>query len=64
MRRPVQPIVIGDRPYVVEDELPDGRLVLRPDTGIEAIRERAGTKPMSPEQFERTFGDLPTDSEG
>jgi len=64
MRKPADPIVIDDRPYVVEDALPDGRLVLRPDTSIDAIRERVGTEPMSPEQFQRTFGKLPTDSEG
>ena len=64
MRKPADPIVIDDRPYVVEDALPDGRLVLRPDTSIKAVRERVGTKSMSPEQFEQTFGDLPPDSEG
>jgi hypothetical protein len=57
-------IVIDDRPYVVEETLPDGRLVLRPDTGIEAIRERVGSEAMSPEHFKQTFGDLPNDSEG
>lgn len=64
MRKPADPIVIDDRPYVVEDALPDGRLVLRPDTGIDAVRERVGTEPMSPGQFQQVFGHLPTDSEG
>ncbi len=64
MPKPAEPIVIGDRSYVVDEALPDGRLVLRPDTSIDAIRERAGTEPVSPQQFEETFGDLPTDSEG
>ncbi len=64
MRKPADPIVIDDRPYVVEDALPDGRLVLRPDTSIDAVRKRVGTEPMGPEQFQQTFGHLPADSEG
>lgn len=64
MRKPAEPIVINDRPYVVDEALPDGRLLLRPDTSVGAVRERMGTEPMSTEQFEETFGDLPTDSEG
>jgi len=38
--------------------------VLRPDTSVTAIRERLGTEPMSAEQFQTSFGDLPTDAEG
>lgn len=64
MQRPLEPIVIGDRLYVVDETLQDGRLVLRPDTSVTAIRERLGTEPMSAEQFQTTFGDLPTDAEG
>ncbi len=37
---------------------------LVPDTDIEAIRKRLGTEPMSAEEFELHFGDLPTDDEG
>jgi len=33
-------------------------------TGIGAIRQRMGTSAMSAEEFEATFGDLPTDDEG
>jgi hypothetical protein len=62
MQRPLEPIVIGDRPYVVDETLQDGRLVLRPDTSVTAIRERLGTEPMSAEQFQTSFGDLPTDA--
>jgi len=29
-----------------------------------AIRGRLGTEPMGSDQFETTFGDLPTDAEG
>jgi hypothetical protein len=50
--------------YVVVDQRPDGELTLAPDTSITAIRRRLGTEPMSPEEFERHFGDLPTDEEG
>jgi hypothetical protein len=54
--------IVGD--YVVEDRRSDGTLMLVPDTGIEAIRKRLGTEPMSAEEFELHFGDLPTDGEG
>jgi hypothetical protein len=54
--------IVGD--YVVEDRRPDGTLMLVPDTSIEAIRKRLGTEQMSTEEFERYFGDLPTDGEG
>jgi hypothetical protein len=64
MKKPPEPIVIGERPYVVDEALQDGRLVLRPDTSITAVRRRLGTEPMSPEEFEATFGHLPTDEEG
>jgi len=50
--------------YVVEDQRPDGRLVLAPDLSVKAILARHGERPMSAEEFERHFGDLPTDDEG
>jgi hypothetical protein len=50
--------------YVVEDRRPDGRLVLVPDTSVDAILARHGAKPLAAEEFERHFGDLPTDDEG
>lgn len=59
--------------YVLVGEPGDGRLVLAPDragpisltdTRISAMRERTGTQPISPEEFDRHFGDLPTDGEG
>jgi hypothetical protein len=31
---------------------------------LDAILKRAGGKRMSPEEFDRHFGDLPTDGEG
>jgi hypothetical protein len=54
--------IVGD--YVVEDRRSDGTLMLVPDTSIAAIRKRLGTEPMSAEEFELHFGDLPTDDEG
>ena len=56
----------GDRfrEYVLIEERTDGSLVVAPDTSIEAIRKRAGTRPMTTEEFEERFGDLPSDGEG
>jgi hypothetical protein len=64
MDRAAEQIVIGDQPYVIDEALEDGRLILRPDTSVSSIRERLGTGPMDPEQFEATFGGLPGDAEG
>lgn len=50
--------------YVVTEKRPDGELILVPDTSISAIRERQGTKPMSADEFDATFGELPSDDEG
>jgi hypothetical protein len=48
---------------VVEVERSDGRLVLAPDLGAKAILARHGAAPTSAENFQRHFGDLPTDDE-
>ena len=55
--------------FVVEEALADGRLLLAPEwpskeTSVDAILERAGGKRMSPEEFDKHFGDLPIDGEG
>jgi hypothetical protein len=51
--------------YVVEERLNDGRLVLRPDTGVDAIIERTGGgRPLTTEDFAQHFGHLPTDDCG
>jgi hypothetical protein len=50
--------------YVITDQRAGGELTLVPDTSIAAVRQRLGTQPMSAEEFERHFGDLPTDDEG
>jgi hypothetical protein len=50
--------------YLVEEVLEDGRLVIRPDTSADAIRRRLGVESVSPEEFEREFGQLSQDDEG
>ena len=50
--------------YIVDEVLNDGRLVIRPDTGAAAIRRRQGLEPISREEFDQVFGELPTDQEG
>jgi hypothetical protein len=56
----------GDRSgeYVLIEERSDGSLVVAPDTSIEAIRKRARTRPMTAQEFEEHFRDLPSDGEG
>jgi hypothetical protein len=50
--------------YIVKNERPDGTLVVVPDTSVAAVLARHGARPMNAEEFERHFGDLPTDDEG
>jgi hypothetical protein len=55
--------------YVVEEKRPDGMLLIAPEwpsenTRAAAIIERAGAEPLSPDEFDRHFGHLPTDGEG
>jgi hypothetical protein len=57
-----EPEVAGD--YVVDERHPDGSLLLRPDTSVGAMERRAGLQPMTEEEFEEVFGDLPHDGEG
>jgi hypothetical protein len=52
----------GDDVLVAERS--DGSLTVAPDTSIQAIRKRAGTRPMTADEFEDQFGDLPSDGEG
>jgi hypothetical protein len=61
----------GDRAgdYVIEEEGPDGRLVLVPDVGITAIRKRLGTRAMTPKESEAFWAEhgphmQPPDGEG
>ena len=50
--------------YVVEERRPDGRVVLRPDLGVEAMLSRHDVRELPPEEFEQHFGELPIDGEG
>ncbi len=55
--------------YVIEEERPDGRLVLVRDTSITAIRRQLGTRAMTPSEFERFMAEhephmQPPDGEG
>ncbi len=50
--------------YLVEETLPDGRVLLAPDTSIASIHAETDTSPLGREEFDDLFGDLPTDGEG
>ena len=51
--------------YLVEC-LPDGRLLLEPDTGPseKEMLERVGGRPLTPEEFAAEFGEPPAHGEG
>ena len=46
--------------YELQERRDDGSIVLKPDLSDAAIFEREGGRPMTAEEFERAFGDLPT----
>lgn len=50
--------------YVVDEELADGRIVIRPDTSASAIRRRAGLRSIDEAEFSEQFGSLAVDDEG
>ena len=60
----------GDRAgdYVIEEERPDGRLVLVPDLSVKAILARHGERKATPEEFAAFVAEygpfLPPDGEG
>lgn len=61
----------GDRAgdYVVTEERPDGALVLVPDTSMEAIRKRGGSRPLTEQEWQDFLAEyrphmLPPDDEG
>ncbi len=62
-------LAIGESPstrYVVEPKLDDGRVVLRPQTELEAMRERMGSRPLTQDEFDQLLAPhlLPPDGEG
>lgn len=52
--------------FVLEEERDDGTILLRPDTSLEAISERAPGRAMTPAEFGRLIAAhvLPPDGEG
>ncbi len=56
----------NERRYVVEKELDDGRVLLRPQTELEAIRERMGSRPLTQAEFDELIAPhlRPPDGEG
>ncbi len=62
-------LAIGESPstrYVVVHKLDDGRVVLRPQTELEAMRERMGSRPLTQDEFDQLLAPhlLPPDGEG
>lgn len=62
-------LAIGESPStrcVVEHKLDDGRVVLRPQTELEAMRERMGSRPLTQDEFDQLLAPhlLPPDGEG
>ena len=63
--------VVGERAgeYLIEEELPDGRLVIRADTSAEAMNRRMGLTRIPSADFEAWIAEhgdqlLPRDDEG
>jgi hypothetical protein len=52
--------------YVVERQLEDGRVVLRPQTELEAIHQEHNSRPLRAEEFDELIAPyvLPPDGEG
>jgi hypothetical protein len=66
-------VTTRDKARAVLDHLPEERVdaalaaleaVEGRDTSVEAILARHGEERLSPEEFDRHFGSLPTDAEG
>ena len=59
-----EPDVAGS--YLVAEQRDDGTLVLEPLAGPseDELLERSGGRALTDEEFNRHFGDLPTDGEG
>lgn len=56
----------GDRAgdYLVEEELPDGRLVLRPDPSYPTVAPTFEGRTATAEEFKLLLGGLSSDGEG
>lgn len=75
VRRPatIWHVTTREKAHAVLDHLPEDRVdaalaaleaVEGRDTSVEAILARHGEERLSPEEFDRHFGSLPTDAEG
>lgn len=70
---PLGAVTTREKAHAVLDHLPDERVdaalaaleaVEGRDSSLEAILARHGEERLSPEEFDRHFGSLPTDAEG
>lgn len=64
-----QPIVIDvhgglEGRYVVEEQRPDGALLIRPDLGVASILARHGEQQLTDGDLPDWVRELPTDDEG
>jgi hypothetical protein len=50
--------------YLVEEELADGRLVLRPEPAYPSVMPARNGRDATPEERERILGAVPSDGEG
>lgn len=62
-------LAIGEQPsapYVVDEQLEDGRVVLRPQTEVEKMHQEHGSRPLTREEFDELIAPhvLPPDGEG
>lgn len=64
-----QPIVIDvhgglEGRYVVEEQRPDGAVLIRPDTSVVGILARHGERQLTGDELPDWVHELPTDDEG
>lgn len=62
-------LTIGESPstrYVIEQELDDGRVVLRPQTELERMHQKHGSRPLTQHEFDELIAPhvLPPDGKG
>ncbi len=62
-------LAIGEWPsarYVVEQQLDDGRVLLRPQTELERMHQDLGSRPLTSDEFDELVAPYigPPDSEG
>lgn len=50
--------------YVVEEQRPDGALLIRPDLSLKGILARHGERQLTGEEIPAFLRELPTDDEG